>query len=185
MRTPIVKYLWAALVALGLCISSAPYSSAANPPSPVLGDGLVRVKSAYSFAETIMRIKEDVAAKGIVFFQEIDQAKLASDAKITLNPSTLLVFGNPALGTQFLTSNPYAGIDWPVRLLVTENARGEVWIWPWVMRKRARLTAMRSSQNAAPCSRAMSFAVRKQSSSRLPGQAARQSRQIPDSIFLH
>jgi uncharacterized protein (DUF302 family) len=128
MRTPIVKYLWAALVALGLCISSAPYSSAANPPSPVLGDGLVRVKSAYSFAETIMRIKEDVAAKGIVFFQEIDQAKLASDAKITLNPSTLLVFGNPALGTQFLTSNPYAGIDWPVRLLVTENAKGEVWM---------------------------------------------------------
>ena len=33
-----------------------------------------------------------------------------------LHPSTLLVFGNPALGIQFVTSNPVAGLDWPVRL---------------------------------------------------------------------
>ena len=37
---------------------------------------------------------------------EIDQSKLAADAGIKLRPSTLLVFGNPPLGTQFITSNP-------------------------------------------------------------------------------
>jgi uncharacterized protein (DUF302 family) len=37
------------------------------------------------------------------------------------------VFGNPALGSQFITSNPNAGIDWPVRLLVTEDETGTVW----------------------------------------------------------
>ena len=51
----------------------------------------------------------DIAAKGIKFFSEIDQSKLAADAGIKLNPSTLLVFGNPPLGTQFMTSNPNAG----------------------------------------------------------------------------
>src|SRR5689334_11352348 len=54
-------------------------------------DGVVRVKSAYGFAETIERLKKDIAAKGIRFFIEIDQAALAADAGNKLNPSTLLV----------------------------------------------------------------------------------------------
>ena len=77
--------------------------------------------------ETIARIKEDVEAKGIKFFAEIDQAKLAHDAGIELRPSTLLIFGNPPLGAQFLTSNPDAGLDWPVRLLVRQDESGTVW----------------------------------------------------------
>ena len=89
-------------------------------------DGIVRVKSAVPMAEAIGRIKADIAAKGIKFFDEIDQSKLAADAGIKLRPSTLLVFGNPPLGTQFITSNPNAGLDWPVRLLLTQDDKGEV-----------------------------------------------------------
>jgi Domain of unknown function DUF302 len=77
-------------------------------------DGIVRVKSAYDMPETLKRLKKDVADKGIVFFSEIDQAKLAADAGVTLLPSTLLVFGNPPLGTLFITSDADAGLDWPV-----------------------------------------------------------------------
>jgi uncharacterized protein (DUF302 family) len=89
-------------------------------------DGIVRIKSAYSMPETIRRLKKDVADKGIMFFNEIDQSKLAADAGVTLRPSTLLVFGNPPLGTLFLTSNPAAGLDWPVRLLVYQDDKGDV-----------------------------------------------------------
>src|SRR5262245_3419510 len=63
-------------------------------------DGIVRVRSAYGFSETIERLKKDIAAKDIMFFSEIDQQKLAANAGIALHPSTLLVFGNPPLGTQ-------------------------------------------------------------------------------------
>ncbi len=91
-------------------------------------DGIVRIKSAYSMPETIKRLKMDVADKGIMFFDEIDQSKLAADAGVTLRPSTLLVFGNPPLGTLFLTSDPDAGLDWPVRLLVYQDATGDVWV---------------------------------------------------------
>ena len=61
-----------------------------------------------------------------MLFDVIDQAKLASAAGIELRPSTLLVFGNLPLGVRFPTSNPPAGLDWPVRLLVTKDARGQV-----------------------------------------------------------
>ena len=49
-------------------------------------DGIVRVKSAVRMAEAITRIKADIAGKGIKFFSEIDQSKLASDAGIKLRP---------------------------------------------------------------------------------------------------
>ena len=115
--------LWPALLFIACAFSV--------PPSVVVGadpeTGVARVRSAYSMQETITRIKQDIDAKGIKFFAEIDQAKLAHDAGIELRPSTLLIFGNPPLGAQFLTSNPDAGLDWPVRLLVRQDESGTVW----------------------------------------------------------
>jgi uncharacterized protein (DUF302 family) len=106
------------------CTISAPPSVAASADSET---GVARVRSAYSMQDTIARLKQDIEAKGIKFFAEIDQAKLAHDAGIELRPSTLLIFGNPPLGAQFLTSNPDAGLDWPVRLLVRQDESGAVW----------------------------------------------------------
>jgi uncharacterized protein (DUF302 family) len=114
---------------------TAPSSISASAGS----DGVVRVKSAYPISETIERLKKDIADKGIKFFDEIDQSKLAADAGIKLKPSVLLVFGNPPLGTQFITANPDAGLDWPVRLLVFENEKGEVFAaytdFEWIARR--------------------------------------------------
>ena len=102
-------------------------------------DSIVRVKSAYPLTETVNRLKKDVADKGIMFFSEIDQSELAAKAGIKLLPSTLLVFGNPPLGIQFLTSNPDSGLDWPVRLLVHQDANGDVWAvytdFDWIARR--------------------------------------------------
>ena len=102
-------------------------------------DGVVSVRSAYGFDETIERLKADIAKKKIMLFDVIDQAKLASGAGIELRPSTLLIFGNPPLGVQFLTSKPAAGLDWPVRLLVIKDAQGQVLAmytdFAWVARR--------------------------------------------------
>ena len=109
----------------GLVLAAASALPAhAEPPGT---DGIVRVRSAYSMDETIARIRSDIAAKGILFFQAVDQSQLAAKAGITLRPSTLLEFGNPPLGAQFLTANPNAGLDWPVRLLVSQDEAGVVW----------------------------------------------------------
>jgi uncharacterized protein (DUF302 family) len=113
---------------LVLSLAAACVGTPAFAQTNIVGaDGLVRVRSVYPLDETIQRIRADIAAKGIMFFQAVDQSALAAKAGITLRPSTLLEFGNPPLGAQFLSANPNAGLDWPVRLLVTQDESGSVW----------------------------------------------------------
>jgi uncharacterized protein (DUF302 family) len=132
MLARLVQLCSAALFAGALTVSASVAARATD-------DGIVRVKSGYSITETVERLKKDIADKGIKFFNEIDQSRLAADAGINLRPSVLLIFGNPPLGTQFITANANAGLDWPVRLLVYENEKGEVWTaytdFDWIARR--------------------------------------------------
>jgi uncharacterized protein (DUF302 family) len=122
MFARIFRMCSAALLAAGLSFSSAAALAGSAD------DGVRHAKSAYQIEETVERLKQDIAEKGIKFFFEIDQAALAADAGISLRPSRLLIFGNPPLGTQFLASNPISGLDWPVRLLVFQDEVGMVWV---------------------------------------------------------
>jgi uncharacterized protein (DUF302 family) len=133
MYAPFARFGLALILAAALTFSWAKFSTADEL------DGVVRVKSAYTMDETIARIKKDIADKGIMFFQDVNQSQLAEKAGIKLNPSNLLTFGNPPLGTLFLTSNPDSGLDWPVRVLVRQDDNGQVWAvytdFGWIARR--------------------------------------------------
>ena len=103
-------------------------AQAAIPIATAPAQGVIKQRSDYAFDETVARLKADIAAKGIRSFDEIDHAKLGASANLPIGRSTLLLFGNPPLGVQFLQSNPLAGLDWPVRMLVTQDDDGTVWI---------------------------------------------------------
>lgn len=139
MPNCITQFCSAAFLALAMMMSSTSHGGAEGPKPVPSASGVIATKSAYGVGETVERLKKDIAAKGIVFFQEIDQAALAAKAGIELKPSILLVFGNPPLGTQFITANPQAGLDWPVRMLVYRDAAGQVWVaysdFEWIARR--------------------------------------------------
>jgi len=148
MHACTVTIVSAGLVAALASVFVVAKSTANRAAQPAFGGGVVRIKADYPLPEAIARMKQDIAkqdiaAKGIMMFSAIDQAKLAADAGISLRPSTLLVFGNPALGSQFITSKVQAGLDWPVRLLVQEDENGQVWAtytdFDWIAR-RHRIT---------------------------------------------
>lgn len=109
-------------------VAAAPASANASAPQAAPAQGVIRLKSANSFDETLIRLKSDVQSKGIRFFDAIDQSGLGAQAGLKTGRSTLVLFGNPPLGVQFLQSNPYAGLDWPVRMLVVEDSDGSVWV---------------------------------------------------------
>ena len=118
---------FAMALAAGALLSAAPGAWADERPvrAATAADVLV-LQSAHGFDATVSRLTADVAAKGIRHFATIDQAELARGERLPLRRSTLILFGNPPLGVQFLQSNPLAGLDWPVRMLVTEDGAGRV-----------------------------------------------------------
>lgn len=112
-----------AALALASAAVTVPVAAANVAPQ----NGIVKTRSSYAMRETIDRITKDLEAKKIKLFCVIDQSKLAREVGVDLNPSTLIVFGNPPLGTQFLTARPEAGLDWPVRLLIFQDSSQHVW----------------------------------------------------------
>jgi len=132
--------LAAAMIAMPAPLLAQQAAQPVQPPAATAhADGVLRLKSANDFDTTIAKIKADVAAKGVMLFTTIDQQKLADGAGIKLRRSTLILFGNPPLGIQFLTANPLAGLDWPVRMLVSEDADGSITIawndFAWIAKR--------------------------------------------------
>ena len=143
MFARIVTLVSAGLV-IGMMMPPPGAPLADSPKAVAAANGLVQVKSAYAMDETVARLKADIAKKGITFFAQIDQDKLAAAANIKIRPSVLLIFGNPALGTQFMLRNPESGIDWPVRVLVYQDSSGAVFAeytdFVWIARRHGITT---------------------------------------------
>lgn len=110
------------LLASATAATAAPSASA--PSATTEATGVLRLASSHSVEDTVARIKASVEAKGIRYFVAIDQQQLGAGASLQIRKSMLVLFGNPPLGVQFIQANPYAGLDWPVRMLVRETADG-------------------------------------------------------------
>ena len=93
--------------------------------------GLITKPSNHSVQETIERFERAVKAKeanGWMVFTEIDHAAAASKNGLTLKPRTVIVFGNPKLGTKPMEGAPTLAIDVPLKALVWEDNQGKVWL---------------------------------------------------------
>jgi uncharacterized protein (DUF302 family) len=94
-------------------------------------NGLITVQSHYSVKETITRFEEAVRAKGslgFMVFTEIDHAAAAKKFGLTMRPRTVIVFGNPKLGTPVMVKTPTLAIDVPPKAMVWEDDQGKVWL---------------------------------------------------------
>lgn len=97
---------------------------AAQPSVP----GLVSVASPYSVDETVSRVQNVLDENGLIQVATINHAANAANVGLELRPTQLVIFGNPAVGTQLMQSNQTIGIDLPQKLLVWEDESGQVWL---------------------------------------------------------
>ncbi len=65
-----------------------------------------------------------VKDKGLTYFETIDHAKNAKEAGLRLKPETVVVFGNPKMGTMLMQCNPSIGLDLPLKMLFSTNYEG-------------------------------------------------------------
>ncbi|HTD51422.1 MAG TPA: DUF302 domain-containing protein [Thermoanaerobaculia bacterium] len=95
------------------------------PPTP---DGLVTKKSVLSPGGTMERLDAAIRGKGMTIFARIDHSGGAASVGMPLRFTQLLIFGSPKGGTPLMQSRQTIGIDLPLKLLVWQDERGDVWV---------------------------------------------------------
>ncbi len=90
--------------------------------------GLVSVRSPLPLAETIRNLLIAVERRGMILYARIDHAKHAADVSVALKPSELFIFGYPDAEAPLIAKTPLLAVDFPQRVLVREDERGQVWI---------------------------------------------------------
>jgi uncharacterized protein (DUF302 family)/uncharacterized membrane protein YidH (DUF202 family) len=95
----------------------------ANPAT-----GIITQPSRHSVDETIQKVEALLQAKGAKLFALVDHSGEAESAGLTMRPTKLIIFGNPKAGTPLMLASPGAAIDLPLKILVSEDAAGQVWI---------------------------------------------------------
>jgi uncharacterized protein (DUF302 family) len=111
-------------LSLAICLGGPATAHAAD-------DGLITKPSKYSVKETVTRFEAAVKQKeaaGFTVFTEIDHAAAAKKFGLDMRPRTVIVFGNPKLGTAVMLKTPLLAIDVPPKALVWEDDQGKVWL---------------------------------------------------------
>lgn len=88
----------------------------------------MRLLSEHDVARTVERLVALLTQHGLRVFAQIDFARDAEAAGLTLRPEQLVIFGNPKSGTPLLAASPTVGLDLPLKALVWEDTDGKTWI---------------------------------------------------------
>jgi uncharacterized protein (DUF302 family) len=91
-------------------------------------NGLVSVQSRVSAKETLERLLTALAARKLTVFARVDHAAGAASVGLPLRPTEVVMFGNPRGGTALMQDRQSAGIDLPLKALISEDAGGKAWL---------------------------------------------------------
>jgi uncharacterized protein (DUF302 family) len=94
----------------------------------MISNGIVSVKSTRSFPETCRRTELLIKTGSMTIFGDIDFKRDAEKAGLTLWPARLYIFGNPAAGTPLIQAAATSALDFPMKVLITEELSGGVWL---------------------------------------------------------
>lgn len=88
-------------------------------------EGIITKKSKLSFEETYTRLKNTLVENPkISIMAELDHRENAARVGLELQPTRILVFGTPELGTPLMQKEASIGLDLPQKMLVWENEEG-------------------------------------------------------------
>jgi uncharacterized protein (DUF302 family) len=90
--------------------------------------GIVNKASNHSVDETVEKLKNILQSKGVTLFALVDHSGEAEKVGMKMPPTKLLIFGNPKGGTPLMLAAPSSAIDLPLKVLVSQDAAGKVWI---------------------------------------------------------
>lgn len=90
----------------------------------VAQETFVTKESPHDVATTLDRIAATVEAGGGKVFARLDHAEAAAEYDLEMAPTTVIVFGNPGVGTPMMQKHPALALDLPLKVLVREGEGG-------------------------------------------------------------
>ena len=96
--------------------------------SAVSESGIVSISSTHTVNEIVEKLKDNLAAKAVTLFALIDHSGEAEKIGLRMPNTKLLIFGSPKAGTPIMLVAPGIAIDLPLKILVSEDTRGKVWV---------------------------------------------------------
>ena len=88
------------------------------------GTFLETVTSQNSQKVSVTKLKKLIKKEELTLFETLDHQANAKAVNMDLKPETVVVFGNPKMGTVLMNCNPSMGLDLPLRILVSTNYEG-------------------------------------------------------------
>ena len=104
----------ALVLAAALALTPAAFAQSAAP-------ALIEATSPHPVERTADQLVAAVEKAGARVAARIDHQANARSVGTEIAPATLVVFGNPKVGTPFIAADPRAGLDLPVRVLVFQD----------------------------------------------------------------
>jgi len=88
------------------------------------GKFLENVVSQNTQEQSVAKLQDIIKKKGLILFETLDHKANAEGVQMNLKPETVVIFGNPKMGTVLMNCNPSMGIDLPLRILISTDYEG-------------------------------------------------------------
>lgn len=89
---------------------------------------VIQIQSSGTMAQTVERLEHAIDERHLSIVAVIHHADAARKAGLALRPTTLVIFGNPMLGTRIMQMSQVAGLSLPIKMLVWQDASKRVWV---------------------------------------------------------
>jgi len=91
-------------------------------------DGIIKVKSNHSVEQTANKLEKVLLSKGMKIFQRVKHSEGAKTVGININPTEVIIFGNPKVRAPLMKCAPTVAIDLPQKAVIWQDASNKVWI---------------------------------------------------------
>ena len=91
-------------------------------------EGVINIASKHSVEQTANKLEKVLLSKGMKIFQRVKHSDGAKTVGININPTELIIFGNPKVGAPLMKCAPTVAIDLPQKAVIWQDEKQKVWI---------------------------------------------------------
>jgi uncharacterized protein (DUF302 family) len=88
-------------------------------------EGLITVRGSFGHSETLARFEAAIRANGMSVVARVDHADGALEVSVSLDPTTLLTFGNRARQAALVKALRLIALELPFKVLIWQDATGQ------------------------------------------------------------